>query len=135
MKKVSFDFDDTLSKQSIQKYALNLIEKGIDIRITTRRYDFDNIHLYDDMIKHRINIEGGPHKDLLKVLEFLNLDLSKVTFTNGELKWQYFNNNSDFIWHLDDDPIELNKINSLTKIKGISCLGSNYIYKCNKLLI
>lgn len=29
--KVSFDFDSTLDKESVQKYAAELISKGIDV--------------------------------------------------------------------------------------------------------
>ena len=38
--KVSFDFDSTLSKESVRKYAANLIAIGIEVHIVTSRYEF-----------------------------------------------------------------------------------------------
>lgn len=35
--KISFDFNGTLSRKSVQKYAKQLIDKGIDCIITTFR--------------------------------------------------------------------------------------------------
>ena len=35
---VSFDFDDTLSKKSVQNYAKSLIDNGVNVLIVTARY-------------------------------------------------------------------------------------------------
>lgn len=35
--KVSFDFDDTLSKPKVQEYAKELINRGIEVYIVTAR--------------------------------------------------------------------------------------------------
>ena len=37
MKKVSFDFDGTLSRLDVQKYAKSLIEQGFEVWIVTSR--------------------------------------------------------------------------------------------------
>jgi len=39
MKKVVFDYDDTLSIPSIQEYAKMLIEKDVEVWIVTSRFD------------------------------------------------------------------------------------------------
>ena len=40
MGKVSFDFDSTLSKPSVQQYAKGLIQRGFEVWIVTSRFGF-----------------------------------------------------------------------------------------------
>jgi len=122
MVSVSFDFDSTLSRVTIQDYAQSLIKRGIDVYVTTSRVEPDK----------------APNKnwndDLFKVTDKLGISRNKITFTNYVDKWEVIGDR-DFIWHLDDDWIELNLLNRNTKIVGISCFGSkNWKQKCEKLL-
>lgn len=126
-KKVSFDFDDTLSLLSVQKYAKELTDKGYDVHIVTSR--FENIDDYLPVVW------PDGHTDLYKVAKELNISKEKIHFTNKKHKYTFFMENEGFLWHLDDDFAELKKINKNTETVGISVNGSNYKNKCNKILI
>lgn len=122
MKKISFDFDDTLSRPIVQDIAKKLIKWNYDVYITTSRYE--------DVSKYlRPN---ATNDDLFKIAEELNIDKSKIRFTNFEDKYIFL---KDFYIHLDDDWIELNMINSKTKCIGISVYGtSKWKHKLMKLI-
>jgi hypothetical protein len=123
MKKVSFDFDGTLSRKDVQDYAKSLIKKGIDVWVTTSRYDEENKH------KYPIN---PTNEDMYKVTDSLGIPREKIIFCNMQDKVDIMPN--DFVWHLDDDWYELNCINKRSKIKGISVFGnSKWKIKCDKL--
>jgi len=123
MKKVSFDFDNTLEFQSIQNYAKKLMEEGIEVHIVTSRYE--------DPSKYSFECN---HEDLFEVVNKLGIKKENIHFTNMESKCNFFLNNPDFIWHLDDDNLQIIMINSNTKVKGIWSLDGNFIYHCNKTL-
>lgn len=124
MKKVTFDFDGTLSRQEVQDYAYSLIKKGYDVWVLTSRYDELHKHLYP----HNPTLE-----DLYKVTDKLNIPRWKIRFQNmrDKAEWLF---NTNVIWHLDDDFVELNNINRETNTIGISVINSNWKSKCNKLL-
>lgn len=126
-KKVSFDFDGTLSYKTVQYYAKSLIDSGYDVHIVTSRYK--NIEDYFPIIWKNGNY------DLLNIANILGISIDKIHFTNMKDKYLFFSENEGFLWHLDDDSIELKKINKYTKTIGISVNGSNYKNKCNKILI
>ena len=125
MKKVSFDFDDTLSYESVQKYAEQLIDLGIEIHITTSRFE--------DLSKYLPTVWPNGHGDLFEVAKKLYVPNERIHFTNFVDKWEFLKD-TDFIWHLDDNPMELLFINQNTKVKGIYSLNGDWIYNCNKLL-
>jgi hypothetical protein len=96
-KTVSFDFDGTLSKKDVQEYAIELMQKGVEVWVVTSRYD--------DLHKHRYP-KNATNEDLWEVIDKLNIPRWKVRFTCMESKSLYFLN-SKVIWHLDDDDIEI----------------------------
>jgi hypothetical protein len=121
--RVSIDFDKTLSKKHVQKYIKDLIQKGIDVWVTTARYDDVNIKIY------------APQHNNIRLWEVINdlgIPKEKVYFTNMELKSDYING-KDFIFHLDDDSIELEFLEK-TNIVGVNVLDENYQVVCNKLI-
>lgn len=124
MKKVSFDFDGTLSRNDVQDYAKSLMNKGLDVWVTTSRYDEINKHLY------KFN---STNEDMYKVTDKIGLPKEKIIFCNMQNKIDIMH--KDFIWHLDDDWYELNLLNTQSKIIGISIFGNNkWKLECNKLL-
>ena len=125
MKTVSFDFDETLSKESVQLYAKELINRGVDVWIVTSRYE--DITRYSDY-----DIKDPSHDDLFSVANDLGIR-DKIIFTNFTDKWIYFYQHPEFIWHLDDMSRECNLIASKTKVRGLS-LNGNWKGKCNKFL-
>ena len=128
MKKVSFDFDDTLSFKSTQEYAKKLIDEGIEIHITTSRYEDPSRYPFK-----------ADHNDLFKVAEELNIPKEHIHFTNFEDKYKFLTEKScddfrDFVWHLDDNDQEIFFIMQNTNIKGIWSLSGDYEHTCNNLL-
>lgn len=125
MKKiVTFDFDSTLDREDVQKYANYLIKKGITVWVLTSRYD--------DLHRHRYPY-NPTNTDLYKVTDKLGINRANIRFQCMRLKSEYLHL-SNVIWHLDDDSVELNSINKETNTIGISVLESDWIQKCNKLL-
>jgi hypothetical protein len=120
--KVSFDFDGTLDKKSVQKYAKELIDKGFEVWICTARLN-DNDAPSKDW-----------NKDLYQVAKDIGIKYENIIFMAFMDKYHFFEC-KDFIWHLDDDWTELDLINKHTDTKGISVFGNeNWKQKCNKLL-
>lgn len=123
MKKVSFDFDDTLSFEIAQNYAKELIKKRIEIHIVTSRYEDPSRYPFKT-----------NHNDLFEVAKKLNIPNINIHFTNFINKYHFFIENEDFIWHLDDNENEIHYINKNTKVKGIWWLDGNYKYWCDNYL-
>jgi hypothetical protein len=122
--KLSFDFDGTLDRISVQEYAKELIDKGFEVWIVTARLsdaEAPSIKWNQDL--HKIREELGIQKDRVKFMAYQN-------------KSEFFKD-KDFLWHLDDDFIELQFINreKTCKTKGISCFGNNvWKGKCNRII-
>lgn len=94
MRKVSFDFDGTLSKESVQKYAKELFDKGFEVWIVTLR--FEN-HLNDKLYGKDYNNE-----DLYAIADQIGIKREHIVFTALVDKGEYFSKHDDFIFHLDD---------------------------------
>jgi len=124
--KVSFDFDNTLSRGSVQKYAKELVERGTDVYVCTSR--FEDTTRYIGLVQGDIS-----HDDLFSVVDAVGIPREKILFTNMEEKAETIREYR-FLWHLDDDFHELHVINSTTDTRGISAIGSNWKSKCEKLL-
>lgn len=130
---VSFDFDSTLDKPIVQKYAKFLVDSGIEVHIVTSR--FDAIHKYTEKFKKHYGITDivKQHKYLYEVADEIGIPEKNIHYTNMLPKYFFFQDHPEFLWHLDDDEIELEDINRYTKTKGISVF-SNWERKCNKLI-
>jgi hypothetical protein len=132
MKRVSFDFDSTLSLKSVQDYAESLILKGYDLWIVTSRLPdgSDSKYTINGML---VPIDNS---DLFEVTDRLGINRNQIIFTSRKLKSKIMNEMGlEFLFHLDDDWVELNYINRETKTKGVSCFGtSGWKQKCNKIL-
>lgn len=131
-KSVSFDFDSTLSLQSVQDYATSLIKRGYDLWVVTSRHP--------DGADPKYKIRGMwieiDNSDLFKVTDYLGINRDQIIFTSHELKSEVMNEMGlNFLFHLDDDWVELNHINRETKTKGVSCFGtSGWKQKCERIL-
>lgn len=129
---VSVDFDNTLSKESVQKYINRLLNNGIEVWITTRRFETLDKYNKAFCIAYNITNLEEQHAYLFVVAEELGIPREHIIFTNMQDKADFIKDKG-FIWHLDDDRIELDDINSRTDVIGISVHG-NYRHKCNKLI-
>ncbi len=109
--RVSFDFDGTLDKATVQEYARALINRGVDVWICTAR----------------LSDKDAPsdkwNDDLYEVCKLVGIPKRKIQFCAMSDKYEFFLN-TDFVWHLDDDWTELELINEYTNTKGISIFGN-----------
>lgn len=129
--KISFDFDGTLDRKSIQNYAKELIEKGYEVWIVTARFG-DN-KKYQEFFQTSINVDI-TNNDLKEVANSLGIPEERIHFTNMDDKWPFLKFHDDFLWHIDDDWIENKNILKYTKTKAISSLGANWKSKCERLI-
>lgn len=107
---VSFDFDGTLSKKSVQNFARYCIDQGLIVWVVTSRYPITGT-IYN--------------RDLFEIAHQLSIPRERIVFTSSGLKKDYFEHFPDFIFHLDDDWIELHEIEVLTDVKAIPIFGNS----------
>lgn len=98
--KVSFDFDHTLSRKDVQSFAKELVNEGHEVWIVTSRFS-------DEAAKEKKWhwIEGQNQK-LFDVAEDCGIKKENIYFTCMESK-SIFLKDKEFVFHLDDDDIEL----------------------------
>jgi hypothetical protein len=115
--KVSFDYDGTLSYPSIRVFATLCKTLGCELWIVTSRFkDKDNEELYE-------------------VAEKLEIPEERIIFTSWADKSDFFEKNSDFLFHADDDFIEVELINERTSVKGIDIFAdAEWQEKCLTLI-
>lgn len=121
---VTFDFDSTLSRVDVQDYACDLLSRGYDVWVLTSRYDELHKHLY---------AKNPTLDDLYEVVDRIGISRDKIRFQcmRPKAEWLY---NTNVIFHLDDDSVELNDINIETNTVGVSVLSGNYKSKCERIL-
>lgn len=105
--KISFDFDDTLSNVTVQRYAYMFVNAGHDVHIVTSRMSNER--------------SGSPtwNDDLYVVAKSVGIDTENIHFCNLKPKDVFFKDNEDFLFHLDDDSDDVDVINRNTSVTGI----------------
>jgi len=98
--KVSFDFDSTLSRSDVQKFAKDLVNEGLEVWIVTSRFDDET-----GMSKNWHWIKGQNQR-LFDVADECGIKKENIKFTCMESK-SLFLEGKGFVFHLDDDDIEL----------------------------
>lgn len=122
MKKVSFDFDDTLEHEDVQKYAKELIDKGIEVWIVTTRWE--------DPTKYSF---PATNDDLFEVAKKLGIPKEHIHFNNMKYKGPFLNG-KEFVWHLDDNPEEVALLDRTDTTGVILWLDGSWEKTCNTLL-
>lgn len=121
MKKVSFDFDDTLDRQSVFNYAQELIANGVEVWVCTARTS-------------DANSQPRWNDDLYKVTSELGIPKSQIVFMEYVDKYEFFNG-KDFIWHIDDNFEEADNITKYTDTVGIRYYSNgDWLNECKELL-
>lgn len=96
--KISFDFDNTLTRPEIQIMATAMVMAGHDVWVTTSRRATDSTEVYD-------------------VCHIVGIKTTNCQFTHFEDKVDFL---EDFDVHFDDDDYEIDLINRKNgKCKGI----------------
>ena len=128
--KISFDFDSTLTKPSVFSFALHCIKWGNEVWVITSRSDDKNSPTW---IKNGVKFKPN-NDDLFKITDSLGILRERVIFTNHELKSDFIRGKG-FLFHIDDDWVEIKSINETTETIGISCFGTTkWKQKAMKLL-
>lgn len=133
--KLAFDFDGTLgATKTIQRYAKELLDKGYDVHIVTRRYDSLERYTEEFCIQYQIKDVKKEHKYLFDVAEEVGIPKDKIHFLNMTDKWLYFKENPGYLWHIDDDNLEVEDINKNTDTIGIYYHKPSWKQKCAALI-
>ncbi len=98
--KVSFDFDGTLSRKDVQEFAKELVNQGHEVWIVTSRFDDESA------MKKNWHWIQGQNQNLFDVANDCGIKRENIKFTCMESK-SIFLKDKGFIFHLDDDDIEL----------------------------
>ena len=92
--RISFDFDDTLSRDDVQEFASYLIAENVaDVYVVTCRFC--------DQRKHEW-LTNPTNDDFWEVIDRVGIDKGKVHFTNFEPKYPVLFD-LDIAIHVDDD--------------------------------
>lgn len=95
--KVSLDYDGTLDQDEVLDYAKELIAAGHELWIVSMR--------------HAKRKDGN--QDIYDLAGELDIPDSRVIFTDGKLKAEWFRSKSGFAWHLDDCEWQCNHLNNV----------------------
>jgi len=101
--KVSFDFDSTLDRPDVRRFAKELVSEGVEVWIVTSRRSNEDAALVDPWVKDRIY---KSNKKLFRVADNVGIKRKHIIFTNFVDKIESIKDNG-FIFHLDDDVDEL----------------------------
>jgi len=123
-KRVSFDFDDTLTREDVQEYAKELISKGVEVFVVTKRYDELHKHLWAD---------NPTNDDLWEVTNRLGIPERNVIFTNVQPKSKVLLG-SNVLWHLDDTVEVLHDIHRNSETLPVYVENDVWKKICNRLL-
>ena len=127
--KVSFDFDDTLSKPKVQEYAKELIERGVEVYIVTARYSNKTMEWMFP------NVVTFFNSDLYLVADTLKIHSDNIIFMDMVPKNEYLKT-TNILWHLDDCGEELVHIRTEKQCKTlpINVLSASWKTKCERIL-
>lgn len=119
---VSFDFDSTLSRKSVRKIAKEFIKQGFEVHVVTSRYE-DTTRWGNNPWSTTFN------RDLFRVTDHLGIKRENIHFMDMVSKYKFFEKNPGFLFHLDDDPMEIIEINIETpEVKGILCTYTSNVW-------
>lgn len=102
-KKVSFDYDATLSRKDVQKFAKELVEQGVDVWIVTSRTSTE------DIVARNWTWCLNQNEIVFEVAEQCGIPKENIVFTDHIDKINFLAG-KDFLFHLDDDEHELMEI-------------------------
>jgi hypothetical protein len=126
--KVSFDFDSTLDREDVQAFATDLVNRGLEVWITTSRFDNESGE------KKGWWWISKQNQELYDVAEKCGIKKENIKFTTMVDKIVFLKD-KNFIFHLDDDEIEL----ELIEESDDSCVGiwvekNDWKQKCENLI-
>ena len=131
--KVSFDFDNTLSRPDVQRFAKELVSDGVEVWIITSRTSVEQC-LEENRGEWFINRISESNEKLFKVADEVGIKREHIIFCNFIDKIEFIKG-KDFIFHLDDDLDELVEIfSSKDPCKPINVEHSEWEMDCRELI-
>lgn len=128
MNKVSFDFDGTLSRKDVQRFAKELVFLGEDVWLVTSRI------ATEPALKKGWHWIEKQNEELYLVAEECGIPKEKIVFTEHVDKIVFLHGKG-FLFHLDDDEYELMAIfNSDDKCTPINVDYFDWENSCRELL-
>ncbi|MCA4782338.1 hypothetical protein IF125_08675 [Empedobacter stercoris] len=127
MRKVSFDFDGTLTEKIVQDYAKYLINKGFHIYVCTFR-----TKEYNDKLFKIVDKSTPANNDLYKITDLLKIPRENIIFTEMDLKSKFLD--ESFICHLDDDWTVIKDLEKNSKVNPIDVMQPKWKIQCNEIL-
>ena len=128
MKKISFDFDGTIARKDIQRFAKELINEGYDVWIVTSRFSTESA------LTKGWNWVEKQNQGLYDVAEKVGIPREKIIFTEHVDKIVYLEG-KEFLFHIDDDPDELWEIiKSGDPCKVVNAEHSDWLVHCKEIL-
>lgn len=140
MAKISFDADGTfLEYYKIRQFAKKLVEDGHEVWIVTARYKDIANYTRQFCAMYEIDNVEKQHADLFVKAKWCGIPFDRIHFCDMNPKAEFFlqeqNENRPFLWHLDDDRVEVDDINEYTKTIGINVKKcGNWRVVCNNLI-
>jgi hypothetical protein len=129
--KVSFDFDSTLSRKDVQRFAKELVAEGHEVWIVTSRQSNEDAALADLWVKDRVI---RSNKKLFRIADNVGIKREHIIFCNFAVKLASIIDQG-FAFHLDDDPDELVEILfSTDPCKAINVEHSEWEIDCKRIL-
>ena len=131
--KVSFDFDSTLSRKDVQRFAKELVEAGHEVWIVTSRISNEQAQLEysSNYTKDRIY---KSNKKLFRVADNVGIKREHIIFCNFTIKIDSIAGQG-FVFHLDDDSDELMEIfSSKDPCKPINVEHAEWEIDCRKVI-
>lgn len=120
--KVSFDFDGTLTRPSVLQYAESLVKRGFEVWIVTSRMGFGK--------------EPNPNwnDDIFETANYIGIKKEHIHFCCMDDKVNFLKD-KDFVFHIDDDNIELSLIGAYSKVKPIYVFGNkDWLQDCENAI-
>lgn len=128
IKKISFDFDGTLSRNDVQEYATKMVNTGYEVWIVTSRVNTENA-----LAKGWHWVER-QNQELYDVAKKCGIKKEHIFFTEHVDKIVFLKN-KQFIFHIDDDVDELMYIlESNDLCKPVNVQHSDWLTHCEEIL-
>ena len=128
MKRVSFDFDGTLTERRVLNFAHELKTQGCELWITTLR------HSHESMATLGIT-KFYDNEDLFKIAKQLGIKTNHIQFCNETgYKLEYLID-KDFRFHLDDDRYIIHSIGQHLPHIIVDCYDPNWKIQCLERLV
>ena len=131
--KVSFDFDSTLSRHDVQKFAKELVREGHEVWIVTSRISNEQskIEYTDNYTRDRVY---KSNRKLFRVADNVGIQRSNIQFMNFQMKSEFIKDKG-FAFHLDDDTDELmDIIATKDPCKSINVNHFEWEHDCREVL-